>query len=115
ASTFIHESGHVYLEELMRDAEHPQAPAILKDDAATVRSWLGVDSADAIKTKHHEKFARGFEQYLREGIAPSPGLARVFGQFRDWLLQIYQTIKGLGSEITPEIRDVFDRMLAEKP
>ena len=48
---------------------------------------------------------------MREGVAPSSGLARVFAQFRDWLLSIYQSIKGLGAEITPEIRGVFDRML----
>ena len=115
ASTFIHESGHVFLEELMRDAEHEKAPDILKGDAQTTLQWLGVDKAENIKTKHHEKFARGFEQYLREGVAPSVELAGVFARFRDWLLRIYQTLKGLGSEITPEIRGVFDRLLAESP
>ena len=115
ASTFMHESGHVFLEELMRDAAHPQAPGLLRADAETVKQWLGVDSADAIETRHHEKFARGFEQYLREGVAPSASLARVFSQFRDWLLRIYQTIRGLGQPINDDIRGVFDRLLAEKP
>jgi hypothetical protein len=114
-STFIHESGHQYLGELMRDAEHEAAPDDLKADAKTVLDWLKVDDASAIKTKQHEKFARGFEQYLREGVAPSPELATVFGKFRDWLLRIYQTLRGLGSEITPEIRGVFDRLLASEP
>jgi hypothetical protein len=114
-STFIHESGHQYLGELMRDAEHPQAPDDLKADAKTVLDWLKVDDASGIKTKQHETFARGFEQYLREGVAPSPELAGVFGKFRDWLLRIYQTLRGLGSEITPEIRGVFDRLLASEP
>jgi hypothetical protein len=115
ASTFIHETGHVFLEEIMRDAAHDAAPDVLKQDAKTVRDWLGVQTPGEIKTRHHEKFARGFEQYLREGVAPSPGLASVFAKFRDWLLRIYQTIKGLGSEITPDIRGVFDRLLAEEP
>lgn len=113
ASTFLHESGHQFLEELMRDADHPQAPNGLRDDAQTVRDWLGV--TDDIKTKHHEKFARGFEQYLREGVAPSPELAGVFAKFRNWLLSIYQSIKGLGTEISPDIRNVFDRMLEQEP
>ena len=113
ASTFVHESGHQFLEEMMRDAQHPDAPMDLRDDAQTVRDWLGV--TDEIQTKHHEKFARGFEQYLREGVAPSRELAGVFAKFRDWLLQIYQSIKGLGTEISPEIRDVFDRMLEQEP
>lgn len=113
ASTFVHESGHQFLEELMKDANHPEAPLGLRDDAQTVRDWLGVK--DDIKTRHHEKFARGFEQYMREGVAPSPELASVFAKFRNWLLSIYQSIKGLGAEISPDIRTVFDRMLEMEP
>jgi len=115
ASTFIHESGHVFLEELLADAEHEKAPPGLKADAATALKWLGAESADALKTKHHEKFARGFEQYMREGIAPSPELASVFARFKDWLLQIYKTIKGLGAPINDDIRGVFDRLLSAEP
>ena len=115
ASTAIHELGHVWLEEMMQHSELEQAPDILKTDAKTIRDWLGVETANDIKTSHHEKFARGFEQYMREGVAPSPGLANVFAKFRDWMLRIYQTLKGLGPEIPPQIRDVFDRMLALEP
>ncbi len=116
ASTFIHESGHQYLEELMRDAEHAQAPQQIKDDARTVLDWLGVRSRAEIKRRQHEKFARGFEQYLREGVAPSPELAGVFARFKAWLMQIYRTLRGLGQPISDDIRRVFDRMLTtERP
>lgn len=115
ASTFIHETGHDFLEQLMRDAQHEAAPASLKDDATTVLDWLGGNIGEPIKTRQHEKFARGFEQYMREGVAPSKELAGVFYRFKQWLLQIYQTIKGLGSLINDDIRGVFDRMLAEEP
>jgi hypothetical protein len=115
ASTIIHESGHQFLAELMRDAAHPDAPADLKADAKTALDWLGVEKPEDIATKHHEKFARGFEQYLREGTAPSKELAGVFAKFRNWLLSIYQSIKGLGTEISPDIRHVFDRLLEMEP
>ena len=128
ASTFFHESGHHWLAELVRDAAHEAAPADLKADAQTVMDWLGLkgpqdlalgsDASRAAKikaTKAHEKFARGFEQYLREGTAPSPQLAGVFAKVKQWMLNIYQTIKGLGAPITDDIRGVFDRMLAEQP
>jgi hypothetical protein len=116
ASTIIHEVlGHQGLAELMRDAEHPLAPDQLKADAQTTLKWLGVEKAEDIGRRQHEKFATGFEQYLREGVAPSPGLARVFAQFKQWLLKIYETIKGLGAPISEDIRGVFDRMLAEEP
>jgi hypothetical protein len=115
ASTFMHESGHQFLEDLMADAMHEKAPGQMKDDADTVLRWLGAKSAEDIKTKHHEKFARGFEQYLREGVAPSAGLAHVFQQFKTWLTAVYQTLRGLGRPISDDIRGVFDRMLAENP
>lgn len=115
ASTFIHETGHQFLAELMRDAEHPLAPDQLKADAKTALDWLKVKSADDIKTRQHEKFARGFEQYVREGVAPSPELASVFAKFKQWLTTIYQTLKGLGQPINDDIRRVFDRMLSAEP
>jgi hypothetical protein len=74
----------------------------------TSKEWSRFRSA-------HEKFARGFEQYMREGVAPSERLARVFSNFRRWLTTIYRTAKGLGKPISDDIRDVFDRMLAEVP
>ncbi len=115
ASTFIHETGHDWLEQLLRDSSHEAAPDTLKDDATTVLDWIGAKSVDDVKTRHHEKFARGFEQYMREGIAPSKELAGVFAKFKNWLLEIYQTIKGLGAPINDDIRAVFDRMLSEEP
>jgi hypothetical protein len=115
ASTFMHETGHEWLEQMMQDAQHPAATDGLRTDAASVRSWLGAGEDATITTRQHEKFARGFEQYLREGVAPSPGLARVFAKFRDWLTTIYQTVKGLGKPINEDVRGVFDRMLATEP
>lgn len=114
ASTFIHETGHQWLEELVRDAGHEAAPDDLKADAQTVRDWLG-NAGEEITTRQHEKFARGFEQYMREGVAPSPRLAKVFGQFKNWLVSIYQTLKGLGKPINEDIRGVFDRLIESEP
>lgn len=116
ASSFLHETGHQWLEELMHDSVHPSATDVLKDDAQTVRDWLGIkDIGEPIQTSQHEKFARTFEQYMREGVAPSAKLARVFAQFKTWLTSIYQTIKGLGSPINEDIRSVFDRMIETEP
>ena len=115
ASTFMHELGHQWLEEMVRDAEHEAAPDNVKADAEIVRNWIGAKPGEPIKTASHEKFARGFEQYLREGVAPSKGLAGVFAKFKNWLTTIYQTLKGLGAPINDDIRGVFDRMLTEEP
>jgi hypothetical protein len=119
ASSAMHEFGHEWLAHLMRDSVHPAAPNQIKTDALTVLKWFGVDSPENIERRHHEKFARGFEQYLREGHAPSPELRGVFERFKAWLTAIYNAAKGnlqaLGKEISPDIRAVFDRLLVAKP
>lgn len=59
-----------------------------------------------------EKFARGFEEYLHEGKAPTSALKRIFRRFRDWLKQIYKDVTGAGVKATPEVEAVFARMIA---
>lgn len=115
ASTFIHETGHHWLDELMRDAAESNAPKDLLADAKTVREWLGVKDGEEIATRQHEKFARGFERYLMEGVAPTRELANVFAKFKQWLTDIYKTVQKLRSPISDDIRHVFDRLLTTKP
>lgn len=59
----------------------------------------------------HEKFARAFEAYLREGKAPSPTLISTFNRFSMWLKRVYVTARRLNVTLNDEIRGVFDRML----
>ncbi len=59
----------------------------------------------------HEFFARGFEQYMRDGNAPYAGVARVFEKFRDWFRGIYKSRESLNADITPEMRDVYTRLM----
>jgi len=111
ASTMMHEFGHNRLEELMRDAAHGKAPEELKADWQTVRDWLGVKDDGKITVRMHEKWARGWERYLMEGVAPSRELAGVFEKFKNWLIDIYETVKKLNSPINDDIRRVMDRLI----
>lgn len=113
ASTFLHETGHQWLEELMGDARDERAPDDLVQDAKTVRDWLGAEEGAPITRKQHEQFARGFERYLMEGRAPTRALADVFAKFKDWLTRIYDTVSRLRSPINDDIRDVFDRLVSK--
>ena len=56
--------------------------------------------------------AAGFEAYMREGKAPSSKLAAVFHKMRQWLASIYRLATVHGVKPSPEVRRVFDRMLA---
>lgn len=115
-STLIHESSHLWLEELKADAADPNAPEQIKQDWQIVLDWFKANGYEVrngvIPVGAHEMWARGGERYMREGKAPSIGLKRAFEAFRAWLTNLYESVRGLNSPITPEIRGVFDRLLA---
>jgi hypothetical protein len=112
ASTFLHESAHLWLDELARDAAADRTPQALKQDFGTILRWLGADRGEDISVAQHEKFAQGFEQYLASGKAPSTALERAFAAFKDWLTAIYRDLRGLGEPIGEDVKGVFDRMLS---
>ena len=67
----------------------------------------------ALERWMQERFARGFEKYLMDGSAPTKEMQGVFRRFKKWLTDIYKTAKNLGNvELTPEIKDIFDRMIS---
>ena len=112
ASTFMHLTAHHWLDMLVRAAGRQDAPAEIKADLKAFLDWVGIKSANDIRTEMHEHWARGFEQYLMEGNAPSLALEPQFALFRTELLAIYGSPSVLGKPITNEIREVFDRLLA---
>ena len=131
-TTFLHETGHFFLEmqmDLAAKLEHeaglfgienlkPGEQSIIKD-ANTLLDWFGVQDLDTWhrmsldeKRGFHEQTARGFEVYLFEGNAPSIELQPVFQRFKGWLKRVYKSIEALNVVLTDDVRGVFDRMLA---
>lgn len=113
-STFLHETGHLFLEVLSDVAKSSKASDRLKADYQTIRDWVGAKEGEAFTVDQHEQFARGFEAYLMEGKAPSPELRSAFYRFKNWLVGIYKNLTALKVELTPEVRNVFDRILASE-
>jgi hypothetical protein len=130
-STFLHETGHFFLETLFDIAARmtqevesfgatPGQQSILKDTQALL-DWFGVSDLDTWhnldfeeKRHYHEQFARGFEQYLGEGKAPSLELHALFQRFRSWILNVYKELKNLNVKLSPEVRGVMDRLIASE-
>ena len=129
-STFLHESGHFFLESMLDFAAQlegqqregaglsPGELELLADANALLR-WFGMESLTEWgrlsldeRRDAHEKFARGFEAYLYEGKSPAIELHGLFQRFRAWLLSVYKSLKELNVEISDEVRGVMDRMLA---
>ena len=160
-STFLHEAGHFWLEQLKEDAS--EFGGRLDKDWTTVKRWWAsrtneireeaVKRANKDKNKEaaakiqsmsenqlkrfimsndlrgdsttryvaiamHEQFARGFENYLQKGEAPSFTLLDAFTRFAAWMTSVYRAIKrmggynGLDVEYSLEVKAVMDRMLA---
>lgn len=141
-STLLHESGHYYLHVLQelaesdelrgRDAQDWQtiqnwwrqnAEAVAEDagggvTAGMVRRYLderttGDGEMDRrINVGLQEQWARGLERFLLEGKAPNAGLREAFESFKAWLISVYQRAEALRVNVSPEMRDVFERMFA---
>ena len=124
-STFLHETGHFMLEAMASVANSAEAPVRVREDMATLLKWFGVPDLQTWlamdtngKRPYHEKFAESFEQYLFEGKAPSKELQPLFQRFAAWFERVYQSLQQfMGShntQLTDEVRAVFDRMLATR-
>ena len=96
ASTPLHELAHVF-EHYLTDAEKNQ---IIK--AAKTKGWT---------TETSEYFARGFENYLATGESSNP----IFEKFKQFLLDIYQAIKGspIDVKLNKQMKDIYAQMVGE--
>lgn len=111
-STFIHETGHFYVEVMGDLANRQDASEQFKEDYKTLRDFVGAESGAKFTVDQHEKIARAFEAYLLEGKAPTTALRKAFANIKAWMISVYRSIKGLNVELTDEVRGVFDRLIA---
>jgi hypothetical protein len=115
-STMAHEFSH-YLIEVMRSiGDTGGAPQQITEDLAIVHAWMEETTGEAVdgnySTAQQEAWAEAFENYLLTGAAPSPSLKVVFRKFALWLATVYKTAVGAGTQPSPEVRGVMDRLLA---
>jgi hypothetical protein len=132
-STYLHESGHFYLEFMSRLAAMPEATEQMKADMQAILDWFGVADLTTWQAmsleeqrRYHEQWAYNYEIYLSEGKAPSVKLQKIFDRFSQWMRRVYKSIRDDLNEIfkaehgtdlpilTGEVRQVMDRMLASE-
>ena len=97
-STPLHELAHVY-EHYLSQAERNK-----------ILRWAGHSTWT---TKTSEKFARGFEKYLSEGVSPTSTLNTVFEKFKIWLTDIYNGIENsdIDIELNEEMKSIYSLMI----
>lgn len=111
-SSMPHEIGHFFLDEMIQVEQVEGITDQFKADMGAIRSWLGMDAgAQEFTVPQQEQFARGFEQWLREGTAPNEQLDTVFARFKRWLTEVYKSARRLDVKLNKDIRGVFNRML----
>lgn len=108
-STIVHEFAHWWLEKLVK---HSEGNEELQEDLKEIRKFVK-NNGEEFTDEQHERFARGFEAYMRTGSAKTNRLKKLFEDFKNALLSLYDSIKSLGFEESeiPEINNLFDRLL----
>jgi hypothetical protein len=115
-STMAHEFSHYLLEVMRSIGDTDGAPQQITEDLAIIHAWMEETTGEAVdgdySTPQQEAWAEAFENYLMSGVAPSPSLKVVFRKFALWLASVYKTAVGAGTQPSPEVRGVMDRLLA---
>lgn len=111
-STVVHEFAHWWLDRLIKYSANNEE---LAADVEAIRKFVKNDGEEFTR-EQHEKFARGFEAYIRSGYAKNNRLKRIFEDFKNALLAIYDSIKQLGykDDDMPQIQNLFDRLLTSE-
>lgn len=97
-STVVHEVAHYFHDWLKDDPKYGKL----------IRDTYG----DLTDVKGAEQFARHYEQYLRSGKAPNPGLKNVFAAIAQWMKDIYQNWRH--GKPSKEVKAIFDEIVGEQ-
>jgi hypothetical protein len=136
ASTVLHEMSHYWLRMLFETASQATASEQTKADAQTVLDWFGVKDIEtwnkmsfAEQKQHDEAWAYNAEKhFFGEGLGPgvNEDQRRMFRVFGRWIRQVYRGVLNVlnvnykqehGVDLpglTPQVRDVFNRMVASE-
>jgi hypothetical protein len=97
-STWIHELGHVAVHDL--DDADRNILAAHYAGGKQIADW---------KEAEHENFARDWERWVREGVAPTSALAGVFQRISAWMKAVLGKAEEEGA-LPDEVRRVFKDM-----
>lgn len=118
-STGLHELSHYFFKTMQEDVTLLQGKESLTpsqkdflERSQTLLSELGINSWEEATVQHQELLADKFTAYLMQGKAPTTALRKAFSMFKQWLFKVFGSIEAVGGEINPEIKEVFDKLIA---
>jgi hypothetical protein len=112
-TSLVHEGAHIWFKDMFDFVKSGKADEEYLQHYSTIKNWLGIeDDQPDLTVEQQERFAVGFESFLREGNAPiKTDLQAAFDAFRSWMKKIYQSPDMLGEKLTPEVKDFYARLL----
>ena len=90
-STLPHEFAHYWLTMQKSWYDSGAASEAYQERMRIAFDWLGVKPWKSIGERAHEKFARGYEQYLLNGDLPESLLNPAFKEYDRWLKDVYNS------------------------
>lgn len=124
AATYMHELSHFWLESFSVGLSSGKLNLVKPEYEAhwnNMLTWLGAkgntvqekfaDFASDSKRKNamHEKFAEGFESYMKTGRAPAEGLEHVFRAFKDFMKKLVTKFPGIvRKDLSDDVKEMYD-------
>lgn len=107
ASTVRHELAHVIRRNLEASASRGNRAAAKR--YARLEQEFGITDGKWT-LEQEEAFAKSFERYLYEGVAPTAELAEAFETIKAGMADVYASADAAGVDISPEVRNLFNSM-----
>lgn len=110
-SSFLHEGAHLFLDMEIKTSRGREPDQLQQK----ICDYLGVDSLQSVQRSEHEKFARGFEQYMSEAEAEKrapQGIRGVFRTVKGWLQNTYSAVEDLGEPLSPAAKEMYAELMA---
>lgn len=97
----------------LHELTHLWETVLTREEKKAILDWTG-DKEWTTNTS--ERFAKGFEQYVYEGIKTgNKEIDELFAKFSKWFKSVikYFNTYFKGSELNPEIKNIYNKMLTE--
>ena len=125
------------LSSLIHETMHAVTSILDEDQRADLASWNGISAEhfDELQSKYlngealtadeqkewsniQEKFAYGFEEYLRSDKAPTVGIRKIFATVKTFFINLYENLKGFIGGVDPNeerngvrLADIFESLI----
>lgn len=108
-STLPHEFAHYWLTNMYDFTRTGKASEAYLKNFEAVKNYLGIQDNQKFLTRtQQEKFATGYEKYLRQGNLPNRIIGQLYDDYDKWLKRVYAQVPR--NRLTPEMVEFFKTM-----